>query len=192
METARIGARMIGSAFIPKRCHANASKWNTPKWRTNAQPANPTHPGRSGRFFGTSLARPQINPAPTSVLSTAKYHSALSRVRPGRAGEWTPGLRNVSASIPGQASRYAGACPVCARPRSGAVHHVTDLQPRKIANASAHMKPHAGKAPLKARATHGRTIRGTQPARAGRGATAGVRSRGHTPAAQLLRWAIQR
>src|ERR1700722_14994351 len=72
----------------------------------------PAHPRRRGCLAGKERATTQSVVAPNAVSSVAQNHA----VAEGRAA-CAPGFRNSSASIPGQAKRYAAerhpACVPC-------------------------------------------------------------------------------
>ncbi len=145
---------MIGSAATPKLCHARATIWKMPKCSNKINPSMPIHPRSNGRFAGSSRAKNHMQRTPRAVLRQAPSHS-----RAGGLLARTSLSRNDSAFIPGQRRRYA-----TERQRSHArrraFHQVNHLRDTKKANASAHMKPHAGKRGPKTIANDGSRAKG--------------------------------
>src|SRR5580704_1516510 len=118
----------------------------------------PAHPRRRGWLAGKERATTQSVVAPNAVSSVAQNHA----VAEGRA-VCAPGFRNSSASIPGQAKRYAAERHPACVPCSFALHHVNHFKLMKIANERIHMNTQAGQRLRSAMAVAGKSMRGSHP-----------------------------
>jgi hypothetical protein len=140
-----------------------------PKCSNKINPSMPIHPRSNGKFVGTCRAKNHRQRTPRTVLKQAPTHS-----RAGGLNARTSPSRNDSALIPGQSRRYAAErhrSPECHR----AFHQVNHLRDRKKPNASAHIKPHAGKRGPKTIANDGSRTKGKKAThRSRRGCDAAV------------------
>jgi hypothetical protein len=117
-----------------------------------------THPRRRGSPCGTDRAATQSKIAPSAVSRIA--HSQVAGAGGGK--RWLAS-KYASASIPGQARRYAAERQAGCATRDRAFHHVSHLRLMKMANDRIHMNTQAGRRLRKATAVGGNAEIGSQP-----------------------------
>jgi hypothetical protein len=149
---------MMGRASIPRLCQNNEASWNVPKWSSRTKPIIPIHP-RSSSCPGEKVrATTQRRVAPRVVSITAQNQSRMRD-----AGTSLLASRKDSASIPGQASRYATERQAAWGTRVRAFHQLNHFNPAKREKANTHINAQGFSEFEMATAPMVRTVKGIHP-----------------------------